>query len=546
MVKEIFKNKLVVFLIVLYIFSMVTVITWGIPNENHPFNYHMDEWHQMQAIRSLFKYGSSNVQGAANGPVFHFGLSGLYLSPFVAFGIIDPFSIKSAVSALPMQTKLFMILRLNTVLFGALSLLFLSMIAKRYLKTNPSFTLILFIFTPVWLTLSNFFKYDIALTFWITASIYFLLRFGTSPNLKNYLIAGICCSLAFATKITALPILVIYIFAFFYFFPKKRFRYRYLFAGIFIFLIIFLIFGIPDLLLGKGDYGEYIMSNNPFSGRSTGNLLTDYRLSQPWLVYTLFKIWPLNFGYPFFLIYLASFFYWAKQSIVNKFKVNYSLHKNEIFIFMSLSIFILCLLPLKNGANGNRLLVLLPFLTLLSSSFLTIVWKRISGYSRKAFITIFIVIIAVQSYQALAHIYIKWQKDARELSSAWITKNINKGSVIGIENIPIYQLLPDLILKEFYAKQYSPKTHTKFNYELVNATSELLPNFVVITNREFDIDFAKDSPKKQLINRLNRENYKIVVEFKPPEILYKIFGNELDLRTSGIVPIPTITVYKKT
>ena len=300
---------------------MISVITWGIPNQNHPFNYHMDEWHQMQSIRGLFTQGSSNVPGAAHGPIFHFLLSGIYIGFFTLLGIIDPFILKSSVTELVMQEKLFILLRLNTLLFGILSLFILYIISKKYFRFHPALSIVLFAVTPVWLSLSNYYKYDIALTFWITASIYFLLRFGTSPNLKNYLIAGICCSLAFATKITALPILVIYIFSFFYFFHKNRFRYTHFFAGIFIFSAIFLIFGIPDLLLGKGDYGEYIMSNNPFSGRSADNLLTDYRLNQHWLVYALFKIWPLNFGYPFFLIYLASFSYWAKRLASNTVRV---------------------------------------------------------------------------------------------------------------------------------------------------------------------------------------------------------------------------------
>ena len=303
---------------------MISVIKWGIPNENHPFNYHMDEWHQLQSVRDLFRYGTSNIKGSANGPIFQFALSGLYLEPFAIFGIIDPFSIKSAISSLPTQTRLFEILRLNTLLFGVFSLLFLAMIAKRHLKVNPALTLILFIFTPVWLSLSNFFKYDIALTFWIIASIYFLLEFGSKPSLRNYLLAGVFCALAFATKITALPLFLVYAVSFFYFIPKKR-NYSDLILGIFLFIIVFCTIGIPDLIIGKGNYGEYIMSNNPFSNRSADNLLSNYNLSQPWFLYILLKTWPLNFGYPFFLIFVATFFYWIRISVSKKFKDNYKL-----------------------------------------------------------------------------------------------------------------------------------------------------------------------------------------------------------------------------
>lgn len=540
--KIILTNKITIALVILYSFLMISVIQWGIPNVNHPFNYHMDEWHQMQSIRALFIQGSSNVPGAAHGPVFQFFLSGIYVGVFTILGIIDPFILKTSVTELQMQEKLFIILRSNTIAFGVLSLILVGIIARKYLKVHPGLAIVTFFLTPVWIALSNYFKYDIALIFWILVSIFFLLRFGAFPNRKNYILAGIFCSLAVATKISAMPLFIIYILAFFYYNFRKKKKYSFLILGIFTFFLVFIVFGIPDALFQKGDYREFFYSNILFDPKQTDNFILDY---QPWWIYIMLKIMPLNFGYLFFALYTISIFYFIEKLAVNKFKENFILYKNEIFILICLFIFIISLIPLKIGANGNRLLVLLPFLSLLSSSYLIIIWKSKTYATQKLLILFIVVVIGLQAYQSFALAYVKWNKDVRETSSIWIKENIRNGEKIGIENIPIYQYLPDIAVKEFYLKESFPKVKTKFDYIVISESAKVLPNYVLVTDREFGIDYQKKSAKKLLVDRLEKENYKILVEFKPHDILYNIFGNELNMRISGLIPIPTITIFKK-
>lgn len=532
-------NKIVVGIILLYALVMVSVIDWGIPNLNHPYNYHMDEWHQLQSIKAIFKYGSPNVSGAANGTVFQFLLSGIYLSPFALFKIIDPFSIKSGVESLLMQKKLFEILRLNTLIFGVLSLFVLSNLVKKYFKITSILPLIFFAVNPLWLALSNYFKYDIALTFWIITSLFYLLKYGSKPTLKNYAIVGIFCSFAVATKISALPLLIIYIFSFFYFnySKRKRKKYRDLLIGLAVFIGIFLTFGIPDLILQRGDYSEYLYSNLLRDPVIFDNFIFEYK---PWWVYLFAKMIPIDFGYVFSGVFFSSLIYWSVKLIPKIIKLNFKTFRNEMFIFISMILFALSLIPLQFGANGNRLLVLLPFFAIFSSLLVLRIIKQLP--SLKIYIyTILILLFVLQFIQSFSMVHIKWQDDVRELSSVWITKNVNKGRVIGIEDIPIYQLLPDLIVKEFY----SNSVNNRFKYEIINDKSPSLPDIVVITNREFDLNYVKKSPKKFLIARLDKEGYRIIREFKPPQVLYKIMGNEFAFYSSGIIPIWTITIYKQ-
>lgn len=533
----ILKNKIMIGIILIYSLMIIGIINWGIPNQNHPYNYHMDEWHQLQSIKALYKYGSPNVGGAANGTIFQFLLSGIYLVPFVFLKIIDPSLLKSGVGSLLMQERLFEILRLNTLIFGILSLITLSHLVKKYFKVNSALTLIFFSTTPLWLALSNYFKYDIALTFWIITSLFYLLRYGADVSLKNYVIAGIFCSLALATKISALPLVVVYIFSFFYFNYGKKKDYWHILAGLFVFALVFAVFGIPDLFLQRGDYREYLYSNLIRDPIIFNNFMLNYKV---WWMQVLLRIVPLDFGYVFSGISLLSIAYWSIRLIPRIIKQKFDSFRNEIFIFISMIIFILSLIPLELGANGNRLLVLLPFFAIFSSIFILRILRQFASHKNKIYVFLAI-LFAFQFMQSFALIYIKWQPDPRETSSHWMTSNISKGSVLGIENIPIYQLLPDLVVKEFYVKN---KTNM-FKYEIIDNKSVDLPDTIVMTNREFDLNYLKSSPKKALLMRLNREGYRAIVEFKPNKLLYEIMGNEFDFYSSGIVPISTITMYKR-
>lgn len=539
LINYILQNKFLFSILLLYAVLMLSVIDWGIPNKDHPFVYNMDEWHQLQSVKTTFKYLSPNVPGSAHGTMFHFILSGMYLAPFFLLGVINPFLITSPLVSLEAQQGLFEILRLNTLIFGLLSVFFLAKIAKNYFKLNPIITVVLFTFTPLWLALSNYFKYDIALVFWIILSLYFMLKFGSTPNFKNYLIAGVFCSLAVATKISALPLLIIYVFSFFWF--NKKLKLRTLLAGLLIFFIMFILLGIPDLLLGKGNWSEFLHSNLISGSSGFGNILTGFNT---WWQYLFFKILPIDFGYGFFFIYILGISYWIIYFFKSLLNGSLFLFKKEFFLLFCLLLFILSLMPLKLGANGNRLLVLLPFLSLLSGLFLQKA-KGIIMSHKFIFGSFLMLILAVQIFQSMIIGYVKWVPDVRQTFSQWMKKNIKENTLIGIENIPIYQLLPDIVVKDFYSKNIIYDYKASFNYQIIDSSSKTIPSVVIVTNKELESYYFKKSPKKELIRRLVKEGYNEVIEFRPSQMLYLFSGNALNHFISGLDPIPTISLFKK-
>lgn len=519
---------------------MLSIISWGVPSEARPFTYNMDEWHQLSAVRALFKYGTPNVPGAAHGPVFQFLLSGIYLIPFTVLGLVNPFIIHSSIDNLIMQGRLFVILRSNTLLFGTLSIIVLSIIAKKYLKTNSLIAALLFMGTPVWLTLSSYFKYDIALIFWILLSVLALLHYAKHPTLKNFIISAIPCALSFATKVSAVPMLAIYIAGYFWFTPVNLKKYKHLALGVAVFLAISIVFGIPDLIFRWNDYSEYLFSNLVSSVQADSNFLLG--VANMW-IYIFFVAFPIIFGHIFYLLFVVAFIYWLVKIIKWFYFKKSTDHKNEIFLFFLLIIFLVSLIPLGLGALGNRSLVLLPFLGLLSAKFIT---NMLMFSKHKIYLVILAgVLILLQFYKSSVVIYAKYSKNVLQKSSEWIVKNIPKRTVIGIENIPIYQNLPDIVLREYYLNASDEHARTNYKYEVVDKSLKELPKIVIITNRYLDDKYLIKSPKKELIRRLKSENYKIINEFIPDRQLYKLFSNDRDYYLSGLNFVFPVTIYER-
>lgn len=543
---KIFKNNRAISLMILfYISIMIYLINWGIPNLTHPFPYHMDEWHQLQAVRGVFSHGTPNIPGAAHGPLFHFIISGILLLPFVAIGFINPFAIYSSVTQLQMQEKLFIAFRFETLFFGVMSIIVLAKIIKENFKTNPFWMIFFFIVSPVWLSLSNYFKYDIALTFWILLSFFFLLRYARYKSILYFFISGLTIGLTISTKFTAVPLVLIYGISFFLFPPKQK-KILTALIGIVTFIAIFLLVGIPDVVFfQRGDYDEFIYSNLMLSPSSASNFALGMNIFQ----YLLIRSFPLTFGQALWLLFSLALIYWVIR-LFNPFqKIQiylYGLYKREIFVLISFLIFALSLIPLGLTATNNRVLVLLPFIIIILAFTYKNVLISLSKKLKIIFYLLLFILMLIQAIESYAWIIMKVTKSPQETSSNWISKNISEGSEIGIENTPIYQSLPDIIVKEFYDKQYNIQGKQKYRYKIINEKSVILPNLIVISNADSSTNYLKESSKNDLINRLKIEKYNLVKNFPLNLTLLKYFGSKMDYFINSMGAMPTeISIYRK-
>lgn len=542
------KNKFVLSIIFIYVITLFAIIDWGIPNKNHPFNYFMDEWHQSQSVRYLFKLGTPNLPGAANGSIFQFFLTGIYLVPFYLLGIINPFAIKSSVTNLELQTRLFEILRLNTILFGALSIIVFYFIAKRYFKVNPIIATFLFVFNPLWIMLSNYYKYDIALIFWVLISFYLFLKYVNDPKPVTFILAGIFTGLALSTKLlTPIPLVLTYFSVFFLFTPGFKEKSRLLFTGGIVCILTYIVFGNPDILLGKGSLYDYVYSNVILGPKLTSNYILGINPG----IYLVSKLYPAIFGITLYFTFVFSAIVLLSRLIkpVSFLKDIFLNKKNpEVSVlFLAIVFFILSLIPIGIQATNNRMIVLLPFMALGSGLLLEGLYRRIKNSLYKyIYIFLIIVLMSLQLLQTYSWMSFKTKDNIRTESSAWILANIKRGSTIGIENIPIYQMLPDLITKEYYFNQYKIQEQMKYKYEIISAKSINIPGTVIITNDVVESTYLKRSDKKDLVKKLLYDGYNLKKRFYFGNKYFNFLNNDLDYFMSGLVQLPnTISVYEK-
>lgn len=529
------NNAFLIFIIVAYVAITVWTLNWGIPSQFRLFPYHMDEWHQLQAVANTFRYGTPNIAGSANGTLFHFLLTGFYLIPFTALHIINPFELQ--IDNWFMRERVFEVLRLNTILWGVLSIFLLYKIAD-LIRASKKLAIVLFTFTPIWLMLSGYFKYDIALIFWILLAVFSFFRFGRAATYKNFLLAAIPVGLSIAVKVSAIPLLPAYVFTYFLFQKKKLWSYRHLLGGIMLVLGIILLFGMPDSWLGRGNVIDYLYNNIIESPSYSSNFIL---WTDPLLYLFVFQ-YPILFGYGLMFFFLLSLVIGIGQFLRIGFRKSFRIYKTEILLFFMLVIFVCSLIPLQIWAGGNRSLVLLPFFVLISS----LVFKKLYVIQkiRKWLLLVTGCVVILQLYFSYGWVSLRMISSPQERASQWIEKNIPSNAVIGVENIPIYQGLPDMIVKEFYLEQYEVKQQGQFAYQVISSKSQTMPEYVVVTNDQVEKKLLKISPKNDLVDRLEREGYEKRAVFTPFDTLNKV--SDVDYYFSWLLAAPqTVSVFEK-
>ncbi len=533
-------NKGIFLILLIYVVTMLFLIKWGVPNISHPFNYAMDEWHFSQALRAFFNHGTGLVSGSANIPFYHIVSSVVFLVPFYLFSIVNPLAIKSSIDNLQMQQTLFEILRLHTLFYGLFSVWIIYDLFKKYFKSFSIVFTAIFTFTPIWLLLTNYYKYDVTLIFWIITTIYLIFKYYKSQNINHFIFAGIACGLALSTKFTAAPLFLSYALSYFIFTKQKN--YKYFSLAIFVSFLVFIFVGIPDIVFGKGNYFELINSTI-IQGPKVSE---SFNIGYPSWFYLIFKEFPSMFGYSITAFYYLSLLFYTLFLFAKFIKGKIREYKVELFLYLSSILFLLSTVSFNLDGGGNRALVLLPFMVLLSGLLVKQFCQTfIFAKYKKAFYLILFLGIILQVLQSYAWVSVKLNPDPREVSSKWILENIPKASEIGIENIPIYQMLPDIILKEYYFKEYNNNFKTIYKYKVISS-KDILPKYVVVTNDFDNVSYVNKSPKKDLVRKLNKEGYKKIRVFSPELKYYNLFADKMYFIIVNIIQTPvSISIYEK-
>jgi hypothetical protein len=159
------------------------------------------------------------------------------------------------------------------------------------------------------------------------------------------------------------------------------------------------------------------------------------------------------------------------------------------------------------------------------------------------YISFLISCLILQFIHSISWLSVRWYPDPRATASAWISKHLPKKSSIGLEEVPLYQMIPDVILSDYYSDQYLPEFEAQYQYQMLDAQVTQLPQYVIVSNVSA-VDFEFNSPKKALIERLGHEKFRPIATFTPELQWYKQIGTAEDFYFSGLPAMPlSITIY---
>jgi len=193
------------------------------------------------------------------------------------------------------------------------------------------------------------------------------------------------------------------------------------------------------------------------------------------------------------------------------------------------------------------LVPLIPFMAIVVVCFATYLYKKIDNKIGKGILIILICLFfLIQFIESYAWFSLKVENNSRAVASKWIIKNIKQGTIIGLENIPIYQLMPDVILKEFYLKQYGRGQANMFNYVIVSSQTKTFPKVVILTNDYVESKYLITSEKKLIVEHLRKQDYRQIKTFTIQSPLFSFFNDRLEYYMASIMPLPdTISIYEK-
>ncbi len=517
-------------------------IRWGIPSTDHPFTYQMDEWHQLMAVRSLLKTGTSNVEGAANGPLGAFLLAVGWLSPWAAVHLSELSQLGSPLEHLELQHNLFIWLRIET-LAASIATLCLAV----YFMKRASAHLVkgwwyigFWAFAPLWLVLSNYFKYDIVLTFFLMLAGLSVLSFSRKPTLKHMCLTAGLIGCAVAIKVSALPLTIPLAYLLVTKIPKQKILLFALY-GLASFLLTVGLFGFPDLLfLGRGEYLSFFYDNIVAVPSYSQQYLTGH--SQ--FVYLLGIQFPYQFGYGFvaFLLICGAT---LLHAYALKKEQRTPVTQDEVLIIITLLACVVSLVPLQLMMVGNRWLVLLPWLFMAGYQlWLRVIRTQLYKNNIKIYRTIVMLCLLIQLLHGVALLSTRIEKDPRKISTELLLQQ-NIPTVLGMENIPIYQMIPDVLLYEQYRQQYDKNYTSSFSFAVIDHTTPVLPDDLIITNVLMG-SLVPTTAHAQLIQRLSREGYQIKWQVRPQFSFHRYFGTEEMFALSGLNALPTdITHYSR-
>lgn len=319
--------------------------------------------------------------------------------------------------------------------------------------------------------LSHFYAVDTMLTFFITLTLFFLLRYFKHPRIRYALGIGIACGLALATKISAavvcIPIAVTFIFLF-----KQQWKRTLLHAGYAVVAAVYIFFiGEPFAFL---DFNTFIHQIREQQAMTKSAFTFPYTLQYvgkiPYL-YEFKNILLWGQGIPLGILSLVGTIYITIQSIKEK----------NAPVLILLSFFWVYTGTVGKFAVGfmRYMLPVYPLLTIFAA---LLIQKCTQTLSKKTRAWVYGILSGMMLLWAWTFMAIYTVPNTRITATNWIKKNIQSHETIATEHwddgLPL-GVASDYTISEL--PFYEADTVNKWKY--INKTLENTDYIIIASNR---------------------------------------------------------------
>jgi hypothetical protein len=419
--------------------------------------------------------------------------------------------------------KLYIIVRLISILFGSFAILVFYRISRFYFQPNQSLIACLLFAVSYLPVLTSFYaRPDSIMLFWGLVSVYYSLSILENGCLKHYLLSGIFIGLAASSKYNGVLFAGLLVIIHFYLAWKNKNIFlnfkRLIFAAL-CSLIVFVLVN-PYSIIRFNDFSRYA-SGIASKGKWGENVLQGY-------IDYFSDTLPVSVGWPVLIMSMMGILISIKKPKNMEFPV-------LIFMLMYLITF-----APPWGQALNYCLIAIPFLLIFAAKGFRIIPD---GIFRK------VLIIFTLLYTFTYTFYFKsfyLRKSTLESASEWILNNISQNSIIVISKNDNWT--PPVIKQ--YEPPYKVLAGDSSQSPLSKAVMELekiIPqgDYLVLTNHEYFHFLSRPQKYPQECRIINEifQNYKEIKRFsRQPSIFVLPFGTKhlLEIMFGN----PTIHIFK--
>ena len=414
-----FKNVDLLLLAILAVAAIARCwgINFGLPN----INCRPDE---IITVAKAFRVGTGNLNPEYFfHPAFYFYFISIFYGLYFVLGFI--FRRYTSILDFALEytkdpANFYLIARSITALLGTLTVFIVYLIARDLFDKRTARVSALFLgFAYLHVRDSHYATTDVAQAFLIMASVFFIMKCAEIKTLKNYVLAGVLCGLAAATKYAgvflALPMSIIHVFNIS---DEKKGLIDKRIVWFAVAVALAFLIGAPFTVLDFPHFKDNIFKQ--FEKLSI--MHTDIYIGKAFWRQFSFSLF-FGLGWSLLFSSIAGFFIFAKKNL------------KKAIIFCSFPLLYYAFSGKGNDAYARYMIPIVPFLCITAAVFAVTLGERLSGYFKIRSANIMISILAVLILFPSVHNIVRYdellaKRDNRLVAADWVVENIPKGSSI--------------------------------------------------------------------------------------------------------------------